>query len=71
MKIISPGTSGAIYGKQSSQIISALAAAGGLPVMVQPGLGRVAEQHPARFRVHEDVGALVVLDLEREVLGLA
>ncbi len=40
-------------------------------VLVQPGGGRVAEQHPPRCRVDDNVSALVVLDLEREVLGLA
>jgi hypothetical protein len=40
-------------------------------MLVQPGGGRVAEQHSPRFRVDEGAGALVVLDLEREVLGLA
>jgi hypothetical protein len=40
-------------------------------VLVEPGPGRIAEQHPPRLRVDEDVCALVMLDLEREVLGLA
>jgi hypothetical protein len=39
-------------------------------VLVQPGPGRVAEQHPSGLGVYEDMGALVVLDLEGEVLGL-
>jgi hypothetical protein len=40
-------------------------------VPVQPGPSRVAEQDPPGLGVDEDMGALVVLDLEREVLGLA
>jgi hypothetical protein len=46
-------------------------AAVGAEVVVEPGPGRVAEQDPPALGVDEDMGALVVLDLEREVLGLA
>jgi pyruvate/2-oxoglutarate dehydrogenase complex dihydrolipoamide acyltransferase (E2) component len=46
-------------------------AAVGAQVLVQPGLGRGAERRLPGPGVDEDVGALVVLDLEREVLGLA
>src|SRR5487761_1381003 len=40
-------------------------------MLVQPDPGCVAEQYSPRFRVDEGAGTLVVLDLEREVLGLA
>ena len=40
-------------------------------MLVQPGPGRVAEQGPPGLRVDEGAGALVVLDFEGEVLGLA
>jgi hypothetical protein len=40
-------------------------------MLVQPGPGGVAEQDPPSLGVDEDVGALVVLDLEGEVLGFA
>jgi hypothetical protein len=40
-------------------------------MLVQPGGGCFAEQHSPGFRVDEGAGALVVLDLEREVFRLA
>jgi hypothetical protein len=46
-------------------------AAVGAEVLVEPGPGLGAEQCLPGLRVDEGAGALVVLDLEREVLGLA
>ena len=40
-------------------------------MLVQPGPGGIAEQDPPGLGVYEDVGTLVVLDLEGEVLGFA
>ena len=40
-------------------------------MLVQPGLSRVAEQDPPGLGVDEGAGALIMLDLEGEVLGLA
>lgn len=40
-------------------------------MLVQPGLSCVAEQHPSGSGVDEHAGALVMLDLEGEVLSVA
>src|SRR5487761_1219226 len=40
-------------------------------MLVQPDPGCVAEQYSPRFRVDDGAGTPAVLDLEREVLGLA
>jgi hypothetical protein len=40
-------------------------------VLIQPGFGRGAEQSLPGLGVDEYMGALVVLDLEREVLRFA
>src|ERR1700722_8276625 len=40
-------------------------------MVIKPRLGFRAEGYPSGIGVDEDVGLLVVLDLEQEVLGLA
>lgn len=40
-------------------------------MLIKPDPGRSAEQDPPGLGIYEGTGTLVVLDLEREVLGLA
>src|SRR6266496_2702344 len=63
-----PGSWTPVHG-DSASFLSRTASA--RTALIQPGFGLGAEQHLPGLGVDEYAGALVVLDLEREVLGFA